>query len=63
VPELRAWQALLVQRQVRLQLREQQALLVQPQLREQQALLERQQLVQLQVLLLFYRKLPKQRQR
>jgi hypothetical protein len=51
VPELRAWQALLVQRQVRLQLR------------EQQALLERQQLVQLQVLLLFYRKLPKQRQR
>jgi hypothetical protein len=57
VPELRAWPALLVQRQARLQLREQQALLVQPQLRE------RQQLVQLQVLLLFYRKLPKQRQR
>jgi hypothetical protein len=48
VPELRAWPALLVQRQ---------ALLVQPQLRE------RQQLVQLQVLLLFYRKLPKQQQR
>ena len=58
-------QVLLIRRQVqmlqvRLQLQEQRALRVRLQLPKRQALLVR---VQEQVLLLFYRKLPKQRQR